>query len=118
MFVPESIPGWNVEAGAGDAKTGVDSMGGDVVELSVAPDDPEPLGDPLSPELEEDPVTAERLVLPKEEPEAGEPALWVERWRRAALPRCGVWASIRASCARLLRQRARLCDAQALWARR
>jgi hypothetical protein len=65
MFVPESIPGWSVEEGAGDSATGLGAARGDVVES------PKPLLEPELPELEPEPLEDEEPVLPVEEPEVG-----------------------------------------------
>jgi hypothetical protein len=78
MFVPESIPGWNVEAGAGDSTTGLGAgssttglgAGGDVVEPPEPLVEPEPAGL----ELVAPGPPEEELVLPVEEPEVGRAA--------------------------------------------
>lgn len=102
MFVPESIPVWNVEEDAGDSATGSVSPGGDVMvpeppDPRVEPDppmEPGPLVGPgpseeLEPPegLELEPLDGGELVPAEEEPGTGEVALWLGRWRAvAALP--------------------------------
>lgn len=65
MFGPESIPGWNVEEGAGDSATGLGSAGGGVVEPPDPLDDLEPL---MEPEL-----LGEEELVPGDEVEPGPP---------------------------------------------
>ncbi len=100
MFVPESIPAWNVEEDASDSATGLVSLGGDV----IVPEPPDPLAEPGPPMepgplvgpgpseeleppegLELEPLDGGELVLAEKEPGAGEVALWWGRWRAVAV---------------------------------
>jgi hypothetical protein len=63
MFVPESIPAWNVEEGAGDSATGLVSLGAVMV-----PEPPDPLVEPEPPAgLEPEPLDGGELGLAEEE---------------------------------------------------
>lgn len=118
MFVPESIPVWNVVSGAGASETGPDSAEEDVVApepLESVPEPAEPLDENVPAEKAPAPLEAgaelEELELTDEPAAFG---VAVSKWPRALpLATREIWASMRASCARALRQRVRSCDAHA-----